>query len=294
VVERREPLRSGKGYALNHGLQALRADPPDVLVIIDADCVAEAGLIDTIGRLAIATDRPVQAAFLVEPPVPATANDRLSALAFTVKNLVRPRGLERLGLPCLLTGAGTAIPWAAMSSTTINGAASAEDMRLTAQLACLGHLPMHCHSARVTAGLSAAPRGGVSLQRTRWEHGHLETLLTEGPRLLSAAMRQRRAALLALALELCVPPLSLLVLLWAAAFSAALIAGLLGASMVPAALLALCGLLLVLGLSAAWIKFGRHVAPLRLVLAWPFYVLAKVPLYVAFLTRRQSTWAPRQ
>ena len=36
----------------------------------------------------------------------------ISALAFLVKNQVRPRGLARLGLPCLLTGTGMAFPWA--------------------------------------------------------------------------------------------------------------------------------------------------------------------------------------
>src|SRR5215213_9956494 len=38
VLERHDLTRHGKGYALDWGIQHLRGDPPDVLVIIDADC----------------------------------------------------------------------------------------------------------------------------------------------------------------------------------------------------------------------------------------------------------------
>ena len=38
-----------------------------------------------------------------------------AALAFLVKNWVRPRGLFQLGLPCLLTGTGMAFPWSVIA-----------------------------------------------------------------------------------------------------------------------------------------------------------------------------------
>ena len=37
VIERNNPDQRGKGYALDYGLSFLESDPPDVVIIIDAD-----------------------------------------------------------------------------------------------------------------------------------------------------------------------------------------------------------------------------------------------------------------
>ena len=103
-------------------------------------------------------------------------------------------------------------------------------------------------------GLLPQQKHAAKSQRTRWEHGHLETLLKQVPHLLNASVRQKRFDLLALALELCVPPLSLLVMMWAAATA---------------------GSLLAEGLGASWS---------------PLYIVWKIPLYLAFLVQRQTKW----
>ncbi len=127
-------------------------------------------------------------------------------------------------------------------------------------------------------------------QRTRWEHGHLQTLLTQVPKLLKASVRQRRFDLLALALDQCVPPLSLLVMLWIAVMAGALLAGILGASWIPAIVLAIEGLLILISIIGAWAKFGRADLPVLALLAVPFYLLWKIPLYFSFLVQRQTKW----
>ena len=38
VVERHDPDKRGKGYALDFGIRHLALDPPEVVIIIDADC----------------------------------------------------------------------------------------------------------------------------------------------------------------------------------------------------------------------------------------------------------------
>ena len=58
VLHRVDPEHRGKGYALNHGLSHLRDDPPDVVVVIDADCLVESGVIRAAARLAHQTRRP--------------------------------------------------------------------------------------------------------------------------------------------------------------------------------------------------------------------------------------------
>ena len=289
VIERVDPERRGKGYALDYGLRFIEVDPPDVVVMVDADCIVHQGTIERIVRLAAAVARPIQAIYLMEQPAKPGPKDSVSALAFMVKNLVRPSGLARLGLPCLLTGTGMAFPWSVIRQVTLASGNIVEDMQLALDLAIAGQAPVFCSDAKVTGRLPQQQQAAKS-QRTRWEHGHLQTLLTQVPRLLEASIRQRRFDLLAIALDLCVPPLSLLVMMWIAVLGIALLAGALGASWIPAIFLAIEGLLILISIVGAWAKFGRADLPALTLLAVPFYILWKIPLYLAFLVRPQTKW----
>jgi len=289
VIERIDPVRRGKGYALDYGLRFIEADPPAVVVMADADCIVHQGAIDRIARLADAVSRPIQSTYLMERPANPGPNDAVSALAFMVKNVVRPRGLDRLGQPCLLYGTAMAFPWSVIAHAPLANSNIVEDMQLAVDLAIAGHPSVFCEEAKVTGRLPQQKSAAKS-QRVRWEHGHLKTLLTQVPQLLKASLGQRRFDLLAIALDLCIPPLSLLVMMWAAVMGGALLAGALGASWIPAIFLAIQGLLILISIIGAWAKFGRADLPARTLLAVPFYILWKIPLYFAFLVRPQTKW----
>jgi cellulose synthase/poly-beta-1,6-N-acetylglucosamine synthase-like glycosyltransferase len=289
VIERQEPDRRGKGYALDYGLRFIAANPPEVVVVVDADCVVHPGTIDRLARLAAAFTRPVQATYLLNQSANPGPKDAVSALAFMVKNLVRPRGLDQMGLPCLLTGTGMAFPWSVIREVSLASSNIVEDMQLGLDLAIAGHASVFCSDALVT-GLLPGQKQAAKSQRTRWEHGHLQTLLKQVPRLFRASLSQKSFELLAIALDLSVPPLSLLVMMWAAAMGGTLFAGVLGASWIPTVLLAIEGLLLTISIVGAWVKFGRANLPVLTLLAVPLYILWKIPLYFAFLMRPQTKW----
>lgn len=289
VIERQDTTRRGKGYALDYGMAFLAADPPDVVVIVDADCLVQQGTLQRIAQQAAATDRPVQALYLMEQPTQPRPKDAVSALAFLVKNLVRPRGLAQLGLPCLLTGTGMAFPWSVIRQVSLASGNIVEDMQLGIDLAIAKRPPLFCHNTRVI-GLLPQQEQAATTQRTRWEHGHLQTILTQVPKLLNAALKQKRLDLLAIALDLSVPPLSLLIMAWLAATGLAGLAGILGVSWLPAFVLAIEGVLIFIAVFSAWMRFGRTELPARTLLAVPFYVLWKIPLYFAFLVRPQTEW----
>lgn len=297
AVERNDPTRRGKGFALDFGVRSLADAPLAVVVIVDADCRVPDGALDRLVREAQQTQRPVQAAYVMDVPPGGGPRSRLSAFAFLFKNVVRPLGLERLGLPCLLTGTGMAFPWPILRDAELASGNLVEDMKLGVDLALAGHPPKFCPAAQVSGELPSGKRA-ASKQRTRWEHGHLQTLLTQVPRLARASFRPappaarggHRLRLLGLALELSVPPLSMLFLLWAAAGAVALCWWVLGGPLLPAVLLAGGGLGVLLAVFAAWLRFGRERLPLTSLLAAPFYVLGKVPIYLAFLFRRERAW----
>ncbi|MEP0912829.1 glycosyltransferase [Leptolyngbya sp. ST-U4] len=289
VLERQDADRRGKGFALDYGMRYLANNPPDVVVMVDADCEVTDGAIDRISRKALATHRPVQAVYLLERPAQPQPKDAVSALAFLVKNLVRPRGLERLGLPSPLTGTGMAFPWAVIQSAKLASSNIVEDMQLGVDLAIKGHPPALCPETLVMGRLPQQEQAAKK-QRTRWEHGHLQTLLTQVPRLLKASLHQKRFDLLIMALDLAIPPLSLLVMLWLGGLTLSIVLLGLGGSVLPAILFSAGGAMLLLAIGLAWAGFGKADLPLTTLLTVPLYVLWKIPLYCAFLVNREKTW----
>lgn len=289
VIERHDPQRKGKGYALDYGMNFLESDPPEVVVLIDADCRVEKGTVAQIAQQAIVTNQPVQAVYLMDRPTQPTPKDSVSALAFLVKNQVRPLGLRKLGFPCLLTGTGMAFPWSVLRGAKLASSNIVEDMQLAVDLILAGHPTSFCADARVNGILPQQERAAKS-QRTRWEQGHLKTALTQIPRLLRAAIQQRRIDLVAIALDLCIPPLSLLVMLWTLVLGTTLIAGAFGLSVGSLIVfLGIQGGLILISVVGAWAKFGREL-PILSLLVVPFYILWKIPLYLNFIVNPQTKW----
>lgn len=293
VIKRNEPNLRGKGFALDYGLKFIKANPPEVVVMIDADCTIHQGTIEHLARMAVNLKRPVQATNLLGIPANPKPKDAVSSLAFTVKNLVRQRGLKRLGLPGLLTGTGMAFPWLLISETSLASDNIVEDKQLGFDLTLAGYPPVFCEEALVT-GFLPQEEQAAKTQRTRWTHGHLQTLLTEVPILLKASVEQRRFDLFALALDLLVPPISLLIMLWMVVMGTTLLSAVLGASWTPGILAGVQGLLLLIAIISAWAKFGRADLPINTLLSVPFYILWKIPVYWSFLFRPQKAWIRTQ
>lgn len=291
VVERRDPERCGKGFALAYGLDELRPDPPDVVVVIDADCILEEDALAALATAAMSSGGPAQGAYRGVLPAEASPLARLSAFAFLLKNVIRPRGLARLGLPCLLTGSGMAFPWQVLRDASLATAHGVEDMKLSVDLALAGHLASHCEEARL-AGRLYGDRAGVVQQRRRWEHGHLHAIFNDVPRLCRLAWRRRSVRLAALALELAVPPLALLAMGWFAAGALVLMSLSLGVAPTAARLVIAEGSLFASTLFVAWWYFGRHILSPATLARAPLYVLMKLPLYASYLTRPRREWAP--
>jgi cellulose synthase/poly-beta-1,6-N-acetylglucosamine synthase-like glycosyltransferase len=288
VIERAEPDRKSKGYALRYGLQRLVNDPPQVVVVLDADCTVSPGTVARLARRAHDSGRPVQARYVVELPSKADRLAAVSAFAFLVKSL-RPRGLHQLGLPCALMGSGMALPWSLIDKATLDGDSLVEDLQWGLNLTLAGYPPMYCPDAEVTPR-HPTQRNAVMSQRRRWEHGHLAILVGQGPRVVARALRTGRLHLIAVALDLCVPPLSLLMLLITVTLGGALLAARAGGSWTPVGLLGLAGALVGLTVASVWWKFARAWVPVTTLLMSPWYVLWKVSLYRDFLVRRQRAW----
>ena len=290
VLERHDAERRGKGYALAYGLDELATQPPDVVVIVDADCEVSAQGIARLAQRALQVNAPVQADYVLTPSQRPSGRSVVSALAFLVKNRARPRGLAALGQPCLLTGTGMGFPWEVLRKAPPTDDNLVEDMVMGLELAHLGHAPRLCPDVCVTSALPEKEKA-ASAQRKRWEHGPLAPMRSHCPRLLARGFSSGRMDLVALALELCVPPLSLLVLMLVATIGVCAVAAIVGASGVPHAIAVLSLLAIGTGVMAGWLAYGRELVRARDLMAIPLYVLWKLPLYFSFFTRgKQQSW----
>ena len=289
VAERHDPLRRGKGYALDFGVRALESRPPAIVVVMDADCIIEEGSLERLVRRCGSSGRPVQALYLMRSPAEAGLKSRISEFAWVVKNHVRPTAFLRLGLPCQLMGTGMAFPWSIIGKAPLASGHLVEDMQLGIDLAVAGVPPLFCADACVTSVFPSSDVGAVA-QRTRWEHGHLSVIASGAPRLLAGAVTRRRLDLAAMALDLCVPPLASLALSTSAICALAALLYLLTGKIAPLLVALAAAVAIGLAIGLAWRSFGRGILSLADLLAAPGYALAKLPIYARVLTRRQQEW----
>jgi cellulose synthase/poly-beta-1,6-N-acetylglucosamine synthase-like glycosyltransferase len=289
VIVRTDPTRRGKSYALDFAIRHLELDRPDVVIMIDADCNVAAGSIDQLARLCARTARPAQALYLMRVPKNARITTRIAEFAWTVKNRVRPTGLRRLGLPCQLMGTGMAFPWSCISTARLASGHIVEDLKLGIDLARARTPPLFCPGALVTSSFPTSS-AGIQSQRMRWEHGHLGVILSEAPRMFLDSLVSRDPDLMALALDLTVPPLALLTLLVGAVWIASAALYVLARARFPIVISSVAGVLLALSVLLSWIGYGRQMISLGELALAGVYALWKIPLYVRFFVARQFDW----
>lgn len=288
VIERFDKVRRGKGYALDFGIRFLSRTPPDAVVIVDADC--RIANVRELVAYSLQRSRPVQCLYLIQSQQGAGVRSKIAEFASVVNNQVRPLGYASLGLPCQLLGSGMAFPWHILSDVDLATGNIVEDLKLGLDLARSGNAPLYFDQAKVTSyfPLSSEARSG---QRTRWEHGRLSMIISQAPQLLFQGIANGNIPLIAMSLDLCIPPLALIV---ASLIGLGVISGLLvglGLSYLP--LLIAVGALAILTLAVflSWLGWGRHIIPLyQLAVEIPLYVLSKIPSYLKFIFARQKNW----
>lgn len=290
VVVRVDPARRGKGYALDFGVRYLEKDAPEIVVIVDADCVVTENTIDRLARSCSDTSRPVQALYLMRAAQTGDSKVRIAEFAYVVKNLVRPLGLHRLGLPCQLMGTGMAFEWSCISGIDLATGHIVEDLKLGIDLALRGLPPVFCPDALVLSDFPSSAEG-MRGQRTRWEHGHLGVIITDGPRLLRKALTlPLNTGLLAMAFDLCVPPLALLILQIFSIWILGLILYAFTRISMPLEIASATAAMATLAVVMSWSRHGRQIISLGgLLLSIP-YVASKIHIYAKFLVARQLDW----
>ncbi len=289
VVVRHDLVNRGKGHALHAGVLALSANPPEVVVVLDADCQTQLGDMALLSAECYRANRPLQAAYLMRAPKGAGLGLRVAEFAWRIKTWVRPLGWRQMEQGGSLLGSGMAFPWPALQALPLASGHITEDLSLSFRLAEAHATPLFYPLATVESEFPTAETAQQA-QRTRWEHGHLGILGTEVPRALGAGLFQGQRARLMLALYVLVPPLALLVLALVAAGAAALLTAMLGGPVWPLLCAAMGGTALLLALACAWSKWGRDAMTAADWLHIPRYVWLKLGIYQRWARKPETEW----
>lgn len=260
VLPRNEPDRRGKGYAMAWAVTHLKDNPPEFVLFVDADCRLQSDFLLKSVDYCARTTRPVQALYLMTSAEGVQVNQRVAEFAWRLKNWVRPLGLNHFGRPVQLMGTGMMFPWKVIKSASLASGNIVEDMKLGLDLALSGAPARFMPSVRVTSEFPTTERGADS-QRQRWIQGHLALIVSYVPKLLGASIIKRDSDLLFLALDLLVPPLSLLGLVAGLNVALTGLFAVFAGSLISLILALLNFLLLGSSLTSAWFKFGRDVLP---------------------------------
>ena len=286
VIERCDPARRGKGFALAFARDRLRADPPQVVSVVDADCEMDRASLTAL--ITDARDLPAQAVNLLRGNLSAPTMVQVSTFAFAVKNLVRQRGLGRLAKRILLTGTGMAFPWTVFDDAALASDDLVEDLSLGLDLAAKDIRTIFVEDATVWSNPASA--SGTIKQRQRWEGGFIATSLARAvPAVLRAIGRADFRGVWA-GLSLMVPPLALLVLIDVAMTAVLIMLSLFGASPLPAIVLIAMLIVATVGVALAWRQVGRAFLSPAAAASLPLYALWKIPLYLKLAQGKPKTW----
>jgi len=273
VLVRDDAVRRGKGYALEHAFERILRDHwAAAAVVVDADTIVSPNLLRAFAARLEAGELAIQADYAVRN-VDASWRTVLMSIALGLVHVVRPLARERLRLSCGLRGNGMCFAREALERVPHHAFSIVEDLEYGIRLGEAGIRVAYAGEAHVYGEMVSTGRAAAS-QRRRWEGGRFAMAKLHAARLLRDAFRLRDRVRLDLALDLLVPPLSLLAAPIALGLAAALLLGSLAATVVFGA----SGFFLVAYVARGWMVSGTGARGLLALLCAPGFVAWKLAI----------------
>jgi cellulose synthase/poly-beta-1,6-N-acetylglucosamine synthase-like glycosyltransferase len=207
VLVRQNANLRGKGYALAHGFDACLAEAwADALVVVDADAVVSANLLEAYASRIEQGESAVQAHYGILNPMESWRT-RLISVAKGAFHIVRSRSRERLGVSCGIRGNGWCVTADLLRKVPYQSFSLTEDLEYGIILGRNGVRVAYADEANADADMVSSAVIARK-QRQRWEAGRMELVRRFALNTLIQAIRARNRVLMDLALDLMVLPLS--------------------------------------------------------------------------------------
>ncbi len=284
VVERHDDTRVGKGYALEFGLKQVAHDF-DAVVFLDADCSVTPNILQVFDGLIDRGEHVMQAYYTMTPSAESSTR-ALRELAMCLVHRLRPRAKSRFGGSAGIKGSGMCFTRGAIERVGWSSFGLAEDIEQHNRVLRAGMRVAFAGEATVTG---AAPDSlhDASGQHARWEAGRATAARRDALPLLVSGIRRRSIAMIDAAVEMLVPPISVV----AAGLIACVVTGF-AFEATAATVVAAAGI----GALALYVVCGAVVARMSVTdafksaLAAPRYVAWKSAVYIRALVFAPGRW----
>jgi glycosyltransferase involved in cell wall biosynthesis len=280
VLVRDDAGHAGKGRALAYAFDRVIAEDRDAAVVIDADTLASANLLEAFDARLQSGAEVIQCDYAVRNP-DASWRTLLMAVALGAFHRLRSLGRARLAVSCGLRGNGMCFATALLRNVRHEAFSVVEDLEYGVLLGEAGYRVVYAPEAHVF-GEMVASEGASRSQRRRWEGGRAR-MRHHGWALLWAALRRRDRVLLDLAFDVLLPPLSTLVLVVALGTVASCVVAAIGAgwaAMAGLTMWAFSGGCLSIYLIRGWQLSGTGLRGMLSLLHVPAYLMWKLMLIV--------------
>lgn len=278
VLVRRDEALRGKGFAIRWALERLPLDELDAVAFVDADTVVDSAFLREMSREITSGEHVVQGRYEVLDPGSSVARS-LRAISFALVHYVKPLGKNAFRGSCGLKGNGMAISSHVLRDSGWNAFSVVEDAEQSAYLLEQGYRTAFAPEAKVF-GEMPATLAAASTQNLRWESGRIKVAMRWAPRLLATAIKRQSIVSLDAAVDLSLPPLSVIASLAVIALTVGSLGGSVALSAMAAVALVSLSAHVVGGMIVARVPSSEWKA----LLFAPAYVLWKLLLYARALT----------
>jgi cellulose synthase/poly-beta-1,6-N-acetylglucosamine synthase-like glycosyltransferase len=279
--ERRDPSARGKGHALNWLLDRVLASNGayptyDAFVVLDADSTVPPDFLIHLNAALALGNSVVQGFYDMANPEESWTTS-LRYIAFCLICHVRRLGMSALGLSVGLLGNGMCLSREVVERFRWDPTALTEDHELHFRLLEGGLKVKFVPQAHVYTRMPTSLRSARS-QNVRWEQGKLDLIARYMKRLLVRGLQTRNWSMLAVVVEMSIPPFSLLFAASLAGLAFCVLLGThVGIALALVSLVAQC-LYTARGLAMMRVKSSRVFLAL---LYMPLFIVWKIGLYAA-------------
>jgi len=287
-LERTDAEKRGKGFALDWAFKRLADRPYTAAVIVDADTIVAGDFLALLDRRVRQGEKAVQGYYDVINPESSPMTS-LSYLGFVLNRSLRYRGRTRLGGSSNLLGNGMCFTRDIIDRYGWPAKSVVEDLEFEILLNLEGTRVAFDSDARIFAEIPNTFEESAT-QRTRWDLGKFQIRNKYLPRLLRAAASGLRLNCLDRALELIIPPYSIL---WVLSFALFALAAAVSWGTIDALFLVWAG---VIAASILYVLLGLVVARAgwriyRNLLYAPFFILWRVKIIMqGYFSKAADSW----
>ncbi len=208
VFEREDDANRGKGFALDWVFKKLEQNPFEAVVIVDADTIVAPDFLTQCDVRVQNGEKAIQGYYDVIDPEGSPMSS-LSYLGFVLNRNLRYTGRTRLGGSSNLLGNGMCFTREITDKYGWPASSVVEDLEFEIILNLDGIRVSFAPEARIFAEMPETFEQSTT-QRSRWDLGKFQIRNKYVPRLLMKAITRLSVNCFDRAIELCIPPYSIL------------------------------------------------------------------------------------